>query len=482
MQYCPIRKSLAQNHRLGIRRRMKKKYSHGRESFLRGWKKHLLELSRKHKTYLPTPKAPTRMKGLEKKMIANPVINFIEKISLKHGDDVGFNKFDGTIFVPKVFSFFEQPEVALSFIYRATRLISESRKSNVTLNYSRSNKFCLGAECLLSLALSEARKINPNFEGNVLINGIYPRNEQHLEIIRDVGIVREIHEENDVQIEDSSNKKDDIKQLIFYKDSIGKENPTAFADDTKNLASEQFTNYINQCLDHYGLELIEDAAERLISCMGELLDNAERHCGLSQRPRWHVRGYVNHDHSQPVCDVAVFNFGKSIPESFNSLPTDHYSFKNHIEPYVRKHQKTKGLNRDALITIAALQERVSSHNVEKKHSNGTGTVELLEVFQGMHDHLRQIQGEDILKPVMSLITGTTHIRFDGKFRLIPLSLKDGNATRLTYPFNAVGLEEPPERTYINVMKNVKFPGVMINIRFPLPNNKVESAPSEEVSK
>lgn len=447
---------------------MKKKHSNGRALFSRGWLRFLKSLKRENRYYYPQVGVKQSNKKLK---IKNPILGYIDSISLSRGDNIGLRWFDGILKVPKKFTFFDQPEVALQFIYRAMRLVKESSFKTVTLSYKNASDFCLGAECLLSLALNEASKSNPNNDsGKVLINGVYPDDPYHLEIIRDAGLVRLLNEEEDTEVEDSSNKDDQHQQpLIFINDSIGKENSSAFADDSKNKAAEEFTKYINKCINPYSLELLPEAEEKLKSCVGEMLDNAERHCGLTQRPRWYVRGFVNHSHSHPVCEVSIFNFGNTITETFHKLPFNHYSYNNHILPYVAKHKKCKGMFKDGLITIAALQERVSCKNEKISDSNGTGTMELLDVFQGMHDHLRLIQGEGAFEPVMSLITGSTHIKFDGKLRIIKKSLKQGDRVRPVYPFNAVGLENPPDRAYLNEMHNVKFPGVMINIKFPLPS-------------
>ncbi|HHT3327756.1 hypothetical protein ABS849_28905 [Klebsiella pneumoniae] len=457
---------------------MKKIHGDSKKLYLRGWFRFLKSLKRKNKYYYPQIGVSQSDKKLK---IKNPILDFIKSISLVHGDNIGLRGFDGVLKVPRKFTFFEQPEIALQFIYRAMRLVKESSYKAVTLSYENASDFCLGAECLLSLALSEASKSNSNIEnGKVLINGVYPVDPYHLEIIRDAGLVRLLNEAEDTEVEDSSNK-DGLhqKQIIFINDSIGKENSSAYADDSKNKAAEEFTKYINKCINPYSLELLPDAEEKLKSCMGELLDNAERHCGLTQRPRWYVRGFVNHSHSHPVCEVSIFNFGNTITETFHKLPLNHYSYNNHILPYVDRHRKCKGMFKDGLITIAALQERVSCKNEDVNDSNGTGTMELLDVFQGMHDHLRRIQGEDVIEPVMSLITGSTHIKFDGKFRIIKKSLKQGDRVRSVYPFNAVGLENPPDRAYLSEMHKVKFPGVMVNIKFPLPSVELEQQPAQQ---
>ena len=263
---------------------MRKEYGDTKLKFKRGWLRHLNFILRKNKTYYPKVYNKNTTRKIK---IKNPTLDFIDSISLSHGDNIGMRSFLGHLRVPRKFTLFEQPEIALSFIYRAMRLVKESKYKTVTLDYSDSLDYCLGAECLLSIALTEARKSNENIEkGNVLINGVYPRNTQHLEIIRYVGLVKDLHDAEDTEIEDSSEKTPPLEQIVFINDSIGKENSSAYADDSKNKASELFTKYINDCLNPYDLELLPDPEAKLKSCMGELLDNAERHCGLPQRPRW----------------------------------------------------------------------------------------------------------------------------------------------------------------------------------------------------
>lgn len=51
--------------------------------------------------------------------------------------------------------------------------------------------------------------------------------------------------------------------------------------------------------------------------------------------------------------------------------------------------------KEGLTTVAALQGRVSCKNEKETDSSGTGTIELLKLFQDMHDNLKK--WEEILK-------------------------------------------------------------------------------------
>lgn len=437
---------------------MKKIDRYTKNDFLRGLKKHLYNVSRGKKIYL--------IKDEDKPQpIVNPVLSFINKISYKHCNPKKQLK-NGVIRVPTKFSLYDRPEEALAFIHSATTLISTSNKSAVTLDYSRTTDYCLGAECLLGLAVKEARKNNPNFDKSVLVNGVYPKNKNHLEIIREVGVVKEIDESDDTKLEDYSEFIPEQKRHVFIENSIGKEIPSAFAKDHKNLIAANFSKYINSCLNDHALELKETASRHLQSCMAEMLDNAERHCGTSEKSRWHVRGYVNNSLTQPFCELTIFNFGKTIANTFKGLPEDHFSFENQVKPYIKKHIKKRGMFEEGLTTIAAIQGRVSCKNITDDDSCGTGTIELLKFFQDMHDSLQKFYEFADISPVMSILSGSTHIKFDGTYRL-QCKVTDDDGENFIYPFNDVGLEKEPDRGYLKEMRQVTFPGVMINIRFPL---------------
>ncbi|HHS9801561.1 TPA: hypothetical protein ACTW4J_004373, partial [Klebsiella quasipneumoniae subsp. similipneumoniae] len=168
----------------------------------------------------------------------------------------------------------------------------------------------------------------------------------------------------------------------------------------------------------------------------------------------------------------IINFGNTIAETFEGLPETHFSFNEQVKPYVKKHINKRGMFREGLVTVAALQGRVSCKNITDSDSSGTGTIELLKFFQDMHDNLRRIRGSSIEEPKMSLISGKTHISFDGRYRLIcKIDEEDDESETYSYPFNNDSLATEPDRAYLKEMTNAYFPGVMVNIRFPLQKTK-----------
>lgn len=450
---------------------------HSKAVFLRGWLRFISSIERKKRNKPKRGKNGKLRFADDITPIKNQVVSFIEKIStMKEYDSSILRLKEDKITIPKNFDLYYYPEQSLTFISAATKLIARGKRKSYLLNYKRNKTHCLGVECLLGVALTAARQSNINYQDStVQINGIYPKDEQYLEIIRDIGLVKEISNADPGMVLDATetSKKSNPKQRIFSADSIGKESASAFAHDTKNITAEGFTGYINKCLNDHGLKLVNEARDHLTSCMGELLDNAERHCGLEQRPRWYLRGFVNNNVRNPICELAVFNFGKTIDETFDELPDEHFSLSRQVNPYVKRHIGKKGMFKEGLITVAALQGRVSCKNINETDSSGTGTIELLKLFQDMHDSLKKM-GRDIKGGIkMTLISGNTHINFDGSYQLKKKSLNNAQSDIFTYPFNDIGLESEPDRTYLKQMKDARFPGVMINIRFPLPENATQ---------
>lgn len=445
---------------------MKKLTLNGRKLYLIGLKRHSISNARKGKRYSGSARLYNPLDEIYEP-VSNPVLEFVKKISEKKE----LNKKciqDDKIKIPKVFSLYDDPAVALNFICSVSRILATTKKKSFTIDYSKSKSYCLGAECLLGLAVKEARQFNQLSNKDVIqINGRYPKNNQHLEIIREVGVVKDMSDENANLIKDFTKRESKQKRRVFREESIGKEEASAFANDRKNFTAESFSKFINRCLQDHKLILKDEANKFLTSCMGELLDNAERHCGLTQRSRWYVRGYVNNSDKNPICELMVFNFGKTISETFSELPQDHFSLNNQVTPYVQKHINKPGMFREGLVTVAALQGRVSCKNLDVTDSCGTGTIELLKFFQDMIDEIERLRGKGKFRPKMSLISGCTHIAFDGRYPLRKRPVNDGDSEFYTYPFNNVGLENEPDRAYLKHMKGARFPGVMINIRFPL---------------
>jgi hypothetical protein len=298
------------------------------------------------------------------------------------------------------------------------------------------------------------------------IEGIYPKDIGHSEIVRDLGIVKELDADRKHRL-----NADVTQQIIFRRERYSTSRGSAHANDDQNKTSQDFVTFINDCLAQaLGKQLQEEKRRILKSCISELLDNAERHAIDTSQGKWYIRGHVNFAHSSPACEIAIFNFGKTVLETYEGLPDDHFSLKMHIKPYINKHMHVEGLTDESLTMVASLQPRVSCRNIDERNTCGTGTAELLDFFQNMCEAIVKCGSSDknIAKPEMVLISGSAWLTFDEKYRLVK-SIDENGHEKFLYPFNnsAEGLSVSPDPECVKTFTDGYFPGFMINIRFPL---------------
>ena len=69
------------------------------------------------------------------------------------------------------------------------------------------------------------------------------------------------------------------------------------------------------------------------------------------------------------------------------------------------------------------------------------------------------------KPQMAVVSGKTHILFDGKYRISPVNV--GSETRKVIAFNASNsLLERPDPNYVRSLQ-YHFPGTLVSLKFQL---------------
>src|SRR5690606_32412424 len=146
--------------------------------------------------------------------------------------------------------------------------------------------------------------------------------------------------------------------------------------------------HLNKCLKKNGRALTDTAKEDLPDFIGEIITNAEDH---SEQNRWYVCGYMDHDHQEDVgddleshhCEIVIYNFGRTIAETFTDLDQNSYAYQL-VKPFVDHHSKSKlfssNWSQEDLLTIASLQSHISSKQ-ELDSTRGHGTIDLIEFFQ-----------------------------------------------------------------------------------------------------
>ena len=237
----------------------------------------------------------------------------------------------------------------------------------------------------------------------------------------------------------------------------------------RKIFIRKFIDHIDACLKKNNRTLTGIAKNSIGQYTSEILDNAEQHSGKQD---WSILGYYDHEDDSHICEIAVFNVGKTIADTFFELEKDSFAFKK-IAKYISIHKDnnlfTNNWREQDLITVAALQEDVSCQNYDEEDTRGHGTVEIIEFFEKMH---LECTGET-MSPNMAIISGDTQILFDGTYRM-----EADEYGRNIIAFNSGNdLAKAPDRNYVKKISNNYFPGVIIAIRFGVAESQTDTTES-----
>ncbi len=206
--------------------------------------------------------------------------------------------------------------------------------------------------------------------------------------------------------------------------------------------------------------------------LGEILANAEDHAGYLD---WTVQGYLDNTLDVPMCEIAIFNFGRSIAESLQSVDEHGYTWKQ-VSPYLDMHTQRKLFGRtwreEDLLTVIALQGNVSRLNTSEQTTRGQGTVELIDFFQRIND----VCNGDTGSARMAIVSGSTYILFDGTYRM---EVQEEGAGKVIAFNSDNDLYQRPDPKFVKNLGDQRFPGTIISIKFPL--SLAESSLVEEVT-
>lgn len=361
-----------------------------------------------------------------------------------------------TIPIPRVFSIVDDTEGALKTIYK---LVAASRRKRppreIFFDHSALVDFDLTAEAILDIVAIDFKHTRRLSKGGLRLSGLFPRDAAANRFIRAVGIIKNL------ELTEYYLRKDEERDLRILREISYRALLRASEESPSERAARRLVDYFNECLLVSEFELTEAGRHQLAIYAGEVLDNAVEHSGAQD---WVLVGYLDLSTPEQVCEISIFNFGKSFADTFLELPSEHF-MRRYVDPFVDLHTKRgffgTGWEEDNLMTVVALQGQVSSKNETDQDTRGNGTIDLINFFQEVHAGSKP-RGRQNAR--MVIISGRTRILFDGKHKMD----RDANG-RAVIAFNrANNLEIPPERSHVECLKGVIFPGTIVSIRFPLP--------------
>jgi len=357
--------------------------------------------------------------------------------------------------IPTNFSIIDNPQESLEKIrdlVRAARSYTNTKE--IIIDHVDVKSHDLAAETILGYCTSE---FDREKKYKLDIKGAYPSDPYLKKYIKATGIIKNLNIKHEYLDKSEESKLKIFRQTngtYTHQDNVG-------ISDLKENTAAKFAQHINECLTSNNRQLTEVGKSLLTIYIGEIIGNAEEHSTIN---RWAIYGYLdNSKDGDNICEIAIFNFGCSIADSFKAIDKYSYAYKQ-VEPYIKMHQ-TNGFfsdtwTEDALLTLVALQGDISSKNIDSTTDRGQGTIEAINFFQKISEECNE---NEKCSAKMAILSGSTHILFDGMY-----NLQENSYGRKVIAFNKRNsLEQKPDSKYIKTLKKINFPGTIISIRFPL---------------
>lgn len=372
----------------------------------------------------------------------------------------GNSPIEKSIELPKIFSVIHEPEAFLKSIYKlASGELSKLQK--ITVNYFKVAQLDLAASSILDFLIME---LQYKKKGRLKLQGYLPNDLVAKRYVRATGIIKNL----DIKDHLLDSEEEKLHRVFSMRSKRSMTNVNLDSKGWKEFAIEDFVKHINLCLKDHDKRLTKDARRELTKYTGEILNNAEDHSGYDEVV---ITGYLDNSNSTHWCEIAIFNFGKTIAQTFREMPDSSYTH-GEINRYISKHQKESWFGqewtKDNLLTLVALQGHISSKNLHKDQDRGQGTVDLINFFQRIHKQCVDIEKNNS-RVEMAILSGSTHVYFDGTY-----SMQEDSTGRKVIAFNQDNdLHQKPDSKYVKNLHHLSFPGTVISIRFPMKHENIE---------
>lgn len=340
-----------------------------------------------------------------------------------------------TIQLPEIFSITKNPKETLQKVYEIASLFFEEKNLNISILCEQTKEIDLSALIILDIIIVKGRRYLSNLGFRCYVEGNFPLDNNVKELFIFSGLPKHL---------------DLLKGTSPQVETL---NPFDTINDT-NLETHKIIEYYNNCLKRNGYQLNNKGMIYFHKLINEIVDNARIHNGY--RDKFYCGGFYSHNIKKG--QLSIISFGKTIYESLNSDSTSE-NIKIKIKEYINDQKKFYDFsyNEEMSWTVFALQYKISRLNSIETPDRGTGTIQFIEAFMDMG---QTIQND---KPIMSLVSGNTHILFDGTYTLKEQIISNEKVKVIAFNKNN-NLKDKPDKNYVKDL-NIKFPGVIINVEF-----------------
>ncbi len=344
--------------------------------------------------------------------------------------------------IPENFSLIENPDNSIETLKEINYLFFKSNTNRIVMNYSNCKKLGLEASVITDLIVLNGLNYRKKINHSVKLSGNVPSSYNAGEIFWNSGLLKHL----------SLSKVEDPR--------VERLDPFTITMHDSNYATNETLTYFNNCLLRTGFLLNDDGISYFTRLIGEIIGNAKEHSGSNGE--WYVSGHFT--------QATPGNYGKGCL-SFISIGNTIYEnlihnckseeTKRKINNHLKAHKSlfNVGFNEEASVTVFGLQYKISSETDENNLDRGTGTIKFIDSFSNLG---KTFNNE---KPKMTIVSGNTHILFDGTYNL--QNMKKNNQEIQVIAFNEENdLYKRPDSNYVKILKN-RFPGVIISIEFYL---------------
>jgi hypothetical protein len=356
----------------------------------------------------------------------------------------------------------------LKFFEKIVSYARTVRRPRIILDQRSIRYLGLGADSILGVLLAEIRQ-EIRFSFGSYIKGYKPKDREIQRLMDEVGSVRVLFmsADEDIRLSFSSGAK--VYRHRHRPPDSGSESNTF---DPAALAISDFSDHLSHCLSYLGRSLNSAGRSRLCDYAAEIVDNVKEHAGLEE---WAIVGYSDFDAVNPTYRCVIFCFGKTIAETFIELGDDTFPRRT-IAPYIEAHKGgllfAEDWREKDLITLVALQGDISSKSTDATSDRGQGTVKLIQFFQNIVDECDLTNS----KTEMNIISGSTRIRFDKRYRM----QFNSAINREVIAFNrANDLLERPDSSAVISLGDSHFPGTLITVEMPMRSTFLDAEVCDE---
>lgn len=422
---------------MGIKYRESLEYIHNRQYRIERHRKR-----RKNKKYNPYK---INNNYLEKQKAMLP-----KEIELLADDNTNIKSNNITINLPKSFSITNNPIDTINTIKKISSLFLINNDLELTIICNDTIDMDMSALILLDLVIVRGSTFITKKRHKCSINGDLPKKSDICELFIFSGLPNHLN----------LLRKDKINPNIEIL------NPFVARQDS-NLETQRIIEYYNRCLKKNGYQLNDKGKIFFYRLINEIVDNAKIHNGYDDL--YYCGGFYSDTTKKG--QLSIISFGNSMYESLNSETTD-INIKKKIKEYLsyQKNFFDVTYKEETSWTVYALQYKISRYNNIENPDRGTGTIRFIEAFMQMG---KTSKNE---KPRMALLSGNTHIIFDGTYNLKEETINGEPIKVIAFNKNN-NLKEKPDNEYVKSIK-AKFPGVIINVEFYMDKTYLENFKEE----